>query len=57
MRRVVAAVAAAALVLCLLILMPPAARAEALQRTQMAMMKKYDNPYYWGAFVLYGDYR
>ena len=32
-------------------------RAEALQKAQMAMMKKYDNPYYWGAFVLYGDYR
>jgi CHAT domain-containing protein len=32
-------------------------RAEALQRAQLVMMKKYDNPYYWGAFVLYGDYR
>lgn len=32
-------------------------RAEALQRAQVAMMKLYDNPYYWGAFVLYGDYR
>ena len=32
-------------------------RAEALQRAQIAMMKKYENPYYWGAFVLYGDYR
>jgi len=32
-------------------------RAEALQRAQIEMMKKYDNPYYWGAFVLYGDYR
>lgn len=32
-------------------------RAEALQQAQLAMMKKYDNPYYWGAFVLYGDYR
>jgi CHAT domain-containing protein len=32
-------------------------RSEALQRAQIEMMKKYDNPYYWGAFVLYGDYR
>ena len=32
-------------------------RAEALQQAQLTMMKKYDNPYYWGAFVLYGDYR
>jgi len=32
-------------------------RAEALQRAQIEMMKKYKNPYYWGAFVLYGDYR
>jgi len=32
-------------------------RAEALQRAQLEMMKKYETPYYWGAFVLYGDYR
>jgi len=32
-------------------------RAEALQQAQLTMMKEYDNPYYWGAFVLYGDYR
>ena len=32
-------------------------RSEALQQAQLVMMKKYDNPYYWGAFVLYGDYR
>ena len=32
-------------------------RAEALQQAQLVMMKKYENPYYWGAFVLYGDYR
>ncbi len=32
-------------------------RSEALQQAQVVMMKKYDNPYYWGAFVLYGDYR
>ena len=32
-------------------------RAEALQRAQLAMMKRYENPYYWGAFALYGDYR
>jgi CHAT domain-containing protein len=32
-------------------------RAEALQRAQIAMMKRYENPYYWGAFVIYGDYR
>ena len=32
-------------------------RAEALQQAQLAMMNKYENPYYWGAFVLYGDYR
>ena len=31
-------------------------RAEALQQAQLTMMKKYENPYYWGAFVLYGDY-
>ena len=32
-------------------------KSEALQRAQLEMMKKYENPYYWGAFVLYGDYR
>ena len=32
-------------------------RAEALQQAQLVMMKRYENPYYWGAFVLYGDYR
>jgi len=32
-------------------------RSEALQQAQLVMMKKYENPYYWGAFVLYGDYR
>ena len=32
-------------------------RSEALQQAQLATMKKYENPYYWGAFVLYGDYR
>ena len=32
-------------------------RAQALQRAQITMMDKYDNPYSWGAFVLYGDYR
>jgi len=32
-------------------------KSEALQQAQLAMMKKYENPYYWGAFVLYGDYR
>ena len=32
-------------------------RAEALQRAQLEMMKRYENPYYWGAFVLFGDYR
>ncbi len=32
-------------------------RAEAMQQAQLVMMKRYENPYYWGAFVLYGDYR
>ena len=32
-------------------------RSEALQQAQLVMMKKYENPYYWGAFVLYGDYQ
>jgi CHAT domain-containing protein len=32
-------------------------KSEALQKAQLTMMKKYENPYYWGAFVLYGDYR
>ena len=32
-------------------------KSEALQQAQLVMMKKYENPYYWGAFVLYGDYR
>jgi tetratricopeptide (TPR) repeat protein len=32
-------------------------RSESLQQAQLVMMKKYENPYYWGAFVLYGDYR
>jgi CHAT domain-containing protein len=32
-------------------------KAEALRRAQMTMMDRYENPYYWGAFVLYGDYR
>ena len=32
-------------------------RSEALQQAQLVMMRKYENPYYWGAFVLYGDYR
>jgi tetratricopeptide (TPR) repeat protein len=32
-------------------------RAEALRKAQMTMTEKYAAPYYWGAFVLYGDYR
>ena len=32
-------------------------KSEALQRAQTALMQKFSNPYYWGAFVLYGDYR
>jgi CHAT domain-containing protein len=37
--------------------LPSMSRVEALRRAQMTMMDRYENPYYWGAFVLYGDYR
>ena len=30
-------------------------RAEALRESQLAMKKKYPNPYYWGAFVCQGN--
>ena len=32
-------------------------KSESLQSAQRDMMRTYPNPYYWGAFVLYGDYR
>jgi tetratricopeptide (TPR) repeat protein len=32
-------------------------RAEALRQAQLTMRERYDSPYHWGAFVLYGDYR
>ncbi len=31
------------------------ARAEALRQAQLAMKKKYPDPYYWGAFICQGD--
>ena len=32
-------------------------RSRALASAQRTLMKSYENPFYWGAFVLYGDYR
>jgi CHAT domain-containing protein len=30
-------------------------RAEALRQAQLAMKKKYPDPFYWGAFICQGD--